>query len=280
MKIKFTKFPDGQYHLDRIDIDSDFKKISVHSRIRNGDDILKLYLLQDVLKKQGKYIDRLTIYWLAGARWDREMQGHSFDLRIFSNLINGLNINNIDILDPHSYSAIASIHNSQEEAYSYQEFKEYVFCEASGKKGYDDFTIVLPDAGASKRFEREKSEYNYIQCDKTRTTNSIKVEVFNGILGASGKDLLIVDDICDGGATFIAVAEELKKYEPKSISLMVTHGIFSKGFDVLFSYFNKIYTTNSFQDFDSKNPLYGNRIDVFNIFDDIDNSDIEYFIVD
>ena len=41
--------------------------------------------------------------------------------------------------------------------------------------------------------------------------------------------ILIVDDICDGGMTFIKVAEVLKNFGTKQIDLAVSHGLFSKG---------------------------------------------------
>jgi len=61
-----------------------------------------------------------------------------------------------------------------------------------------------------------------------------------------GKDALIVDDICDGGATFIGLAKELLILGANSVSLFVTHGIFRSGTDIIFeSGISKIITTNS-----------------------------------
>lgn len=63
------------------------------------------------------------------------------------------------------------------------------------------------------------------------------------------KDYIIIDDICDGGATFINIAKEIKKaYSCNHIYLIVTHGIFSKGFYELCDYFDGIYCTNSYSD--------------------------------
>ena len=62
------------------------------------------------------------------------------------------------------------------------------------------------------------------------------------------QDCLIVDDICDGGGTFIGLAEELKKKGAGKLYLAVTHGIFSKGFDGLDQYFEQIFTTNSIKE--------------------------------
>lgn len=61
--------------------------------------------------------------------------------------------------------------------------------------------------------------------------------------------------LCDGGGTFIGVAEELKKHNCGKLFLFVTHGIFSRGFEELNKYFEKIYCTNSFNDLESNVKL-------------------------
>ena len=63
---------------------------------------------------------------------------------------------------------------------------------------------------------------------------------------------VIVDDICDGGRTFIELAKVIKEQKPDAeIYLIVTHGIFSAGFGELNNYFNKIFTTNSIKEHDN-----------------------------
>ena len=58
---------------------------------------------------------------------------------------------------------------------------------------------------------------------------------------------LIIDDICDGGGTFIGLAKELKQKNAGDLYLAVSHGIFSKGLEALNTYFTKLYTTDSFK---------------------------------
>lgn len=53
-----------------------------------------------------------------------------------------------------------------------------------------------------------------------------------------------VSDICDGGGTFIGIADAMKDYG-LSLGLYVTHGIFSKGFSDLSARFPMIYSSNS-----------------------------------
>lgn len=110
--------------------------------------------------------------------------------------------------------------------------------------------LVYPDLGAFKR-------YNYLEnkkvlCEKVRnqSTGEItghRIVDMDGLDLATAKRLLIIDDICDGGATFISITKMLKEINPELfVDLYVTHGIFSKGKQVLYDAgIQNIYCTNS-----------------------------------
>lgn len=61
-----------------------------------------------------------------------------------------------------------------------------------------------------------------------------------------GRKVLIVDDICDGGRTFIELGKLLREKQAETIYLYITHGIFSKGLQALNPYFDHIYCYHSF----------------------------------
>ena len=71
------------------------------------------------------------------------------------------------------------------------------------------------------------------------------------------KNFVICDDICDGGRTFIEIAKAIRNIRPEevfgdNIYLVVTHSIFSAGFEELEKWFTGIYTTNSVKDIDNE----------------------------
>jgi len=74
-----------------------------------------------------------------------------------------------------------------------------------------------------------------------RTGNILGVVVDQNV---TDLNLLVVDDICDGGRTFTELSKTLSM--PKKLELFVTHGIFSKGVKELTEAYDHIYTTNSF----------------------------------
>ena len=72
---------------------------------------------------------------------------------------------------------------------------------------------------------------NVVQARKFRdvlTGNLSGFHVSDGeVLG--GRPAIIVDDICDGGGTFVGLARELRKHGVTDLTLAVTHGLFTQG---------------------------------------------------
>lgn len=103
----------------------------------------------------------------------------------------------------------------------------------------ESYVLVSPDGGALKKiFACSKALENIpvVRADKSRDTNTGNITgtyIVNPEV-LKDKHAIIVDDICDGGYTFIKLAEEIRKVNPtKKIILYVTHGIFSKGLEPL-----------------------------------------------
>lgn len=113
--------------------------------------------------------------------------------------------------------------------------------------------ILIPDKGAVERANLFAAFHfpmsRRIRCEKTRTFNTGHITSYDILADTlpEGK-YLVVDDICDGGATFLALADEFwKKAGPHTeLQLYVSHGIFSKGYAQLEKVYSKIYTTDSF----------------------------------
>ena len=97
--------------------------------------------------------------------------------------------------------------------------------------------IIAPDEGATYRAKLLADKYNVplLIANKERDpiTKEIKLS-FNTHIDLEGKNILIVDDIIDGGRTFIAISKILKEdFKVNKIDLHVTFGIFSYGWELL-----------------------------------------------
>jgi len=255
IEFDMLQFNGGEMHI-KLNNDvgySNIKKVVITNRFKNGDDIIKVLIAKDSLQRKGIKIFDLVMPYIPYARQDRQcFEGESFTLKVFTQIINSANFENVFVLDSHSDVAPALLENCIN--IKNDQYVEMAFLEIGS---YDDADIILisPDAGANKKsnklFEKLKIFNSLIKCDKKRNVidGSIEgFEVFTSNLNSSC--CLIVDDICDGGRTFIGIAKELKKKNAGNIYLFVTHGIFSNGFDELGKYFKAIYCTNSFKDVD------------------------------
>lgn len=113
-----------------------------------------------------------------------------------------------------------------------------------------DCTIMFPDNGAYGRFEKffiddYWSGGGFIVGSKHRTmsTGNINEYRLSNEPEVIKERVVIFDDICDGGATFIAAAEALRKRYGNAIriDLAVVHGIFSKGLEVFDGIIDNVY---------------------------------------
>jgi ribose-phosphate pyrophosphokinase len=110
--------------------------------------------------------------------------------------------------------------------------------------------IVAPDRGAVKRAsqfaEDWDSEKPVVILDKYRKPDGMMHNLENPHKLAEASYITIVDDICDGGATFLSAAKVLKEVNPSAeLYLVVTHGIFSAGTEKLLDMFTDIYVENT-----------------------------------
>jgi len=107
--------------------------------------------------------------------------------------------------------------------------------------------IVAPDHGAIVRAEDFADQFGGTLCtlNKERTPHGIVQSVEQPAMLESCTTVIIVDDICDGGATFLNAAEEIRKYTQASMYLIVSHGIFSAGTEKLLDVFADVYVLDN-----------------------------------
>ena len=94
--------------------------------------------------------------------------------------------------------------------------------------------IVFPDAGAAKRgYNIQGLESIVLDKKRNQLTGEIEGLEYTGNVRVGDKSLLIVDDITDGGKTFIEAAKLLKDLDATGISLYTSHMLATKGTKVL-----------------------------------------------
>lgn len=247
---KTWKFPAGEVgvsaHFDNNSTKTDLVKIFAH--LTSSDEVMKLLMLTDALKRQYPNAQlELHLGYIPYGRQDRVCsEGESLSIKVFANLINAQEYSRVVIFDPHSDVTPALLNNCQ--VITQREIFNKLFAYKISSECRD--VIIAPDFGASKKVLDIYNDGHFKEmmvADKVRDLKTGYITDFDFTGDVEGKHCVVVDDILDGGATFTLIGNALVERGAKSLSLVVTHGIFSKGTEPITSIYDNVYTTNSYQ---------------------------------
>lgn len=259
------KFSGGENHIAIKDVNKvkGINEMVITSSIKSSDDLMYTLMATDAIKHINNDIKiKLFCPYTPYARQDRLMKlGEPLSMKVFADIINQQGYRQVTIFDPHSDVSTALIDRVQ--ALNNYNFVEFAFRKITGLAGdqiyyaTSDICLVSPDLGAYKKIVKLADKLDFV--DKKNIITNIKIrDTDNGkiikselIGNVKNKICFIVDDIIDGGATFLQLAKDLKEGGALSVHLIVSHGIFSKGYDKLFDDIDSIYTTDSFYDVDN-----------------------------
>jgi ribose-phosphate pyrophosphokinase len=249
---KSFTFSGGEPHI-KINPDFDVnQKITITHRLNSFNDLGLLCLTVDALRRMDVKVIDLFIPYFPAARQDRVMiKGEPLSVKVYADIINAMQLNKVFVFDAHSEVTPALVNNCEV-------IPNHTFIAAVIKTIGNDVKLISPDGGALKKIYKV-SEFlggvDVVECSKSRDVKTGRLSGFKVYEeDLKGMDCLIVDDICDGGGTFVGLAEELKNKNAGKLYLAVSHGIFNKGFEVL-DCFEKIFTTNSFKDFEDERVI-------------------------
>lgn len=243
-------FKGGEPHI-RIDSFDIKKDVYVTHRIQSFNDLGLLAVTVDALRRMGVNKVHTLLPYFPGARQDRVMlPGESLTVKVVADFINQLELTSITIFDPHSDVTPALLNRCTV-------ISNHAFISQIVPLIPNDFVLISPDAGASKKVFKLASQLGHshvLECGKKRDLATGKLSGFVVPTdNINGKPCLLVDDICDGGGTFIGLGEELKRKNAGPLYLAISHGIFSKGFDELGKIYTEIFTTDSFRTIEEEN---------------------------
>jgi ribose-phosphate pyrophosphokinase len=259
IKYKINKFPDGQQSVDLVDIFNITDDIRIATRLNSFSDLEILICATKALRNITTKPIHLYVPYFLGSRSDRKfgLGGVNYLKEVICPIINSLDFATVEVLDPHSDVLEACLNNFVKLSTNY--LVKQALTQIDNKDGARNrVCLVSPDAGAYKKIFDVAQKFNI---DNIITASKVRDIKTGAILRTEvptldqHKDLkyIIIDDICDGGRTFTELAKVMKESRPTAkIYLVVTHGIFSAGFDELSKYFEQIYTTNSYKDINNE----------------------------
>lgn len=244
IKYNIFHFPDGETQISLESINRK-EEIRIICRITSAEELFILAQVIDILRRHEVSIE-LRILYLMGSRMDRVMDfNRPLTLKVVLSMLNLTNQDVVRVFGPHNLFAITRYTNANIWEWDSDEWEDHIPDE-------DDFQIVIPDTGAADRYDLTSDD---IICKKIRdvkTGNILSIKVENPDIIQHKKPLLIIDDLCDGGGTFVGVAEAIRKINPYvDLNICVNHMVNPKGIENLSKNFNHVWFSNSYKDWDN-----------------------------
>ena len=246
--LKILSFSGGEQHVQISEVKNRVTGVNIRASVRSANDLMSLLLVENALRQRyGEALKiNLELPYLPYARQDRVCAlGQAFSLEVMARLLEQMRLNQLVVWDCHSDIGLALTGASNISPATIIQTDS----ELAALLREESTVLICPDQGAVGRCRDIQETLNlapFVQCRKHRnpSTGHIgHVEVISSDL--AGKTVVITDDICDGGRTFIQLAQQLRQKQVEHIVLYVTHGIFSRGLAVFDGLIDQIVTTNS-----------------------------------
>ena len=215
----------------------------------NDSELFQLIALVKHLKSKARCRIWLNLPYVPNARMDRVKNSDEvFTLKAFADTINWLGFEGVTICNPHSTVSEALFDRVSVDFDCVVEDVKRVLDTSPNKID----VLYFPDEGACKRQGDLLKDFNLpvafgIKKRDWMTGKILGIDIA-GYDDLKGKNVLMVDDICSRGTTFVKSAEKLKELGAGKIALYVTHceNTINYG-DVLKNngLIDIVYTTNS-----------------------------------
>lgn len=215
-KVYVERFPNGEA---RIEFSTEqLEEIRTASLIRlvwaykDDSEFLTLQFVRQKLADLAPNTDiELLIPYMPYARMDRIKEDGQFETsKYLMKLLRDLNFSSIITYDLHSHRAVDALGMDD----VIRNIPKQAALVAHATNNRDDIVLVFPDESAEQRYGC--AGYPTITVKKTRDFNTGKILGFevsdqDGV-DLNGKLLVIVDDICSYGGTFVGAYDAIKQY--------------------------------------------------------------------
>lgn len=218
-------------------------------RINSYEDLWHLNQVVDAQNNLG-ITPTITIPSLIDAQADRRFaENQSSGLKLVCKFLNSMKAN-FKVFHPHNQEVVEALLDNVK-IIDNTEFIKKVFSEIRTETFTQNTILFSSDAGGFKplmkladKLQWRGDVYGASKSRKYEKEKSNLIQVIDQ-KDFLGKDILIIDDICVNGGTFIGLAKMLKERNIGKLYLAVSHLTVSNPNPILFEIFDKVLTTNS-----------------------------------
>lgn len=223
-KINIQKFSDGEIGVEYLESIRGQFVFLIQSTFSPTDNLMELLLMIDAAKRASAYKVIAVIPYYGYARQDRKDKPRvAIGSKLVANMLVAAGADRIITMDLHApqiqgYFDIPVDHLDSSAIYIpyIEELK------------LENLTFAAPDVGSANRIREIASyfEVDMVICDKHRKrANEIASMVVIG--DVTGRDIVLIDDICDTGGTLCKSAALLMEKGARSVRAFCTHPVLS-----------------------------------------------------
>ena len=239
MKYSRLRYPDGGIYA----VITDFSNPVITERINNYEDLFFVKSLKDVCDYNDIENVELNIPCLFQQQHDRRFHtNESFELQLVADFINSCKFKKVRVYHPHSdvsggaLKKFLSIDNTK--------FITEVLKDINTKP-----ILLSTDGGSFKWINKMADVIEYdgevYGASKSRDAVTHKLVQMIDCKDFGGRDVLVVDDLCVFGGTFVGLANMLRERNVGRLYLAISRITVKNPNPELSNMYDKIYTTNS-----------------------------------
>lgn len=239
MKYKRIKYPDGTIYGEIENFDDPI----IIERINTYEDLFFIKSLKDICDYNHITNVKLVVPCMFHQQHDRRFKNNqSFELKIICDFINSCDFFEVHVFHPHSDVIQMGIKNLH--IINNTSFINNVLENLNSTP-----LLFSTDAGSFKWINKLADTINFkgevYAASKTRDFITHNLTQVIDRENFEGKDILILDDLCVYGGTFIGLSKILKERNIGKLYLAVSHMTIKNPNKELEKVFDKIFTTNS-----------------------------------
>jgi ribose-phosphate pyrophosphokinase len=223
-KINIQRFSDGEICPTFLEsIRGDFVFL-VQSTCSPAENIIELLLMIDAARRASAYKVIAVLPYYGYARQDRKDKPRvAIGSKLIANMLVAAGADRVITMDLHAPQIQGYFDIPVDHLDSHAVFIPYI-----ENLRLEYLTFAAPDVAATNRIREIAKYFNaeMVICDKHRKrANEIASMVVIG--DVTGKDIVIIDDICDTGGTLAKSAALLKEKGARSVRALITHPVLS-----------------------------------------------------
>jgi ribose-phosphate pyrophosphokinase len=196
----------------------------IQSTFAPSDNLMELLLMIDAAKRASAYKVIAVLPYFGYARQDRKDKPRvSIGSKLVANMLTAAGADRVITMDLHAPQIQGYFDIPMDHLDSSAIFIPYI-----QQMEFKDLVFAAPDIGSANRIREIASYFNaeMVICDKHRKrANEIASMVVIG--DVAGKDVVLIDDICDTGGTLAKSAGLLKDKGANSVRALCTHPVLS-----------------------------------------------------